>query len=79
MPDIGALFTVTGIVTAVHVVLAFLVVAGILMHDAKDSGLSSMVNLSGSPQVLQRNLTRGTLIAALMLVGTTIWLGFRTL
>jgi preprotein translocase subunit SecG len=71
----------TGILVGIHVFLAIALVVCVLMHSGKDAGLSSAFGLSqtgGSTQVMERNLTRLTVAIAVLLVCTTVLLGFQT-
>ena len=67
-------------IVAIHMLLAFGVITLVLAHSGKDAGLSGAFGLGssgfGSTQIMERNLTRLTVIAALGLVGSTIALGF---
>jgi preprotein translocase subunit SecG len=71
----------TGILVGIHVLLCISLVICVLMHSGKDAGLSSAFGLSqagGSTQVMERNLTRLTVVIAVLMVCTTILLGFQT-
>jgi preprotein translocase subunit SecG len=65
---------------AVHMLLAFGVIILVLAHSGKDAGLSGAFGVGsssfGSTQIMERNLTRFTIICAVGLVCTTILLGF---
>ena len=67
-------------VVAIHMLLAFGTIALVLAHSGKDAGLSGAFGLGssgfGSTQIMERNLTRLTVVVALGLVATTIGLGF---
>jgi preprotein translocase subunit SecG len=71
----------TGILVAFHVILAILLVALVLAHSGKDAGLSGAFGIGqsqfGATQVMERNLTRLTVIVAVLLVASTVVLGFR--
>jgi len=71
---------VTGIVVAVHVFLCITLVVLILAHSGKDAGLSGAFGIGqsqfGATQVMERNLTRLTVICACAMVCTTVLLGF---
>jgi len=71
----------TGILVALHVLFAILLVVLILAHSGKDAGLSGAFGIGqsqfGATQVMERNLTRLTVAVAVSLVVTTIVLGFR--
>ena len=68
------------IVIALHMLLSFGVIAFVLMHSGKDGGLSGALGVGsssfGSTQIMERNLTRITIVCAIGLVCTTISLGF---
>jgi preprotein translocase subunit SecG len=65
---------------AVHMLLAFGVIILVLAHSGKDAGLSGAFGVGsssfGSTQIMERNLTRFTIICSIGLVCTTIVLGF---
>ena len=71
----------TGLLVALHVLFAILLVVLILAHSGKDAGLSGAFGIGqsqfGATQVMERNLTRLTVVIAVALVVTTIVLGFR--
>ena len=71
---------VTGIIVALHVFLCITLVVLILAHSGKDAGLSGAFGIGqsqfGATQVMERNLTRLTVICACAMVCTTIALGF---
>jgi preprotein translocase subunit SecG len=68
------------VVIALHMLLAFGVIVLVLAHSGKDAGLSGAFGVGsssfGSTQIMERNLTRFTIIASAGLVCTTIVLGF---
>jgi preprotein translocase subunit SecG len=73
---------ITGALVAVHMLLAIACITTVLMHSGKDAGLSGAFGVggyssSGGTQIMERNLTRVTVICGLLLVVTTIALGFR--
>jgi preprotein translocase subunit SecG len=71
----------TGFLVALHVLLAILLIVLVLAHSGKDAGLSGAFGIGqsqfGATQVMERNLTRLTVIVAVAMVATTIILGFR--
>ncbi len=71
----------TGIFVALHVLFAVLLVVLVLAHSGKDTGLSGAFGIGqssfGATQVMERNLTRLTVLVAVLLVATTVILGFR--
>ena len=73
---------ITGALVAVHMLLAITCITTVLMHSGKDAGLSGAFGVggyasTGGTQIMERNLTRVTVIAGILLVCTTIALGFR--
>jgi preprotein translocase subunit SecG len=73
---------ITGALVAVHMLLAITVITTVLMHSGKDAGLSGAFGVggyssTGGTQVMERNLTRITVVCGILLVCTTIGLGFR--
>jgi preprotein translocase subunit SecG len=71
---------VEGIFVALQVILGILVIILVLAHSGKDSGLSGAFGIGqsqfGATQVMERNLTRMTILVAVLLVLNTIFLGF---
>ena len=71
---------VEGIFVALQVILGILVIVLVLAHSGKDAGLSGAFGIGqsqfGGTQVMERNLTRFTVIVAVLLVANTIFLGF---
>ncbi len=69
-----------GVFVAVQVILGILAIVLVLAHSGKDSGLSGAFGIGqsqfGATQVMERNLTRLTVIVAVLLVANTILLGF---
>ena len=67
-------------VIALHMLLAFGIIFMVLAHSGKDAGLSGAFGVGssgfGSTQIMERNLTRFTVIFSIGLVGTTVLLGF---
>lgn len=69
----------TTVLVGLHVLLAFGVIVLVLMHDGKDAGLSGAFGVAGGSagtQVMQRNLTRLTIIVSVLFVLNSILLGF---
>ena len=68
------LFSVIQIALSVGLILL------VLMHSGKDAGLSGAFGVGssqfGGTQIMERNLTRFTIMCSLGLVCTTIILGF---
>ncbi len=69
-----------GVFVALQVILGILVIVLVLAHSGKDSGLSGAFGIGqsqfGATQVMERNLTRFTIILAVLLVANTVFLGF---
>jgi len=69
-----------GIFVALQVILGVLVIILVLAHSGKDTGLSGAFGIGqsqfGATQVMERNLTRMTIVVAVLLVANTIFLGF---
>jgi preprotein translocase subunit SecG len=73
---------ITGAIVAVHMLLAITCITTVLMHSGKDAGLSGAFGVgsyqsTGGTQIMERNLTRVTIVSGILLVCTTIALGFR--
>jgi preprotein translocase subunit SecG len=71
---------VEAIFVALQVILGVLAIVLVLAHSGKDAGLSGAFGIGqsqfGATQVMERNLTRLTIVVALLLVANTIVLGF---
>ncbi len=71
----------TGIAVAIHVLLAMGLIAAVLAQSGKDAGLSGAFGIGqsqmGATHLMAKNLTRLTTALALLLVATTVFLGFR--
>ncbi len=66
------------LVIVAHSLLSVIVIALVLMHSGKDAGLSGAFGMGGgssstggSTAIVERNLTRATIIAALLFTLTT--------
>lgn len=61
-----------------HSLLCVVVVALVLMHSGRDAGLSGAFGMggssAGSTAIVERNLTRATIVASLLFALTTYWL-----
>jgi preprotein translocase subunit SecG len=71
---------VTTVLVGLQVLLTFSVIVLVLMHDGKDAGLSGAFGVAGGSagtQVMQRNLTRLTIVISVLFVLNSILLGFR--
>jgi preprotein translocase subunit SecG len=68
------------VLVVIHMLLAFSTIALVLMHSGKDAGLSGAFGVGssqfGGTQIMERNLTRLTVITGTGLALTTIALGF---
>ena len=67
----------TGIIIAIHVVVCIVLVLLILLHSGRGGGLSDMFggavgNAAAGSTVVDRNLDRITVVAALVFLFTTI-------
>lgn len=71
---------IDAIFVGLQVILGVLVIILVLAHSGKDAGLSGAFGIGqsqfGATQVMERNLTRLTIVVALLLVANTIVLGF---
>ena len=66
-----------GVVAAIHVLLAVALVTLVLMHSGRDTGFGGMgftPASQGGQHIVERNLTRLTVLVGLLFTGTTIWL-----
>jgi preprotein translocase subunit SecG len=65
------------LVIIAHSLLCVIVIALILMHSGKDAGLSGAFGMGGSSStggstaIVERNLTRATVVASLLFTLTT--------
>lgn len=66
------------LVIVAHSLLCVVVIALVLMHSGKDAGLSGAFGMGGgssstggSTAIVERNLTRATIVAALLFALTT--------
>ena len=70
------------ILSALQVLLAVLLVVLVLMHSGKDAGLSGAFGMTpgqsafGGTAVMERNLTRFTIVVAIVFTLNGIALGF---
>jgi preprotein translocase subunit SecG len=68
---------VTAVVAVVHTLLAVLLIVLVLMHSGRDTGFSSFGYTpmsQGGQHIVERNLTRLTVVVAACFAGTTIGL-----
>jgi preprotein translocase subunit SecG len=67
----------TTLVIVLHSLLCVIIVALVLMHSGRDAGLSGAFGMGGSSSsggstaVVERNLTRATIVASLLFAVTT--------
>ena len=71
----------TTVAIVLHSLLCVIVIALVLMHSGRDAGLSGAFGMGGgssstggSTAIVERNLTRATVIASLLFALTTFWL-----
>jgi len=69
---------VTTLVIVIHSLLCVIVIALVLMHSGRDAGLSGAFGMGGgssstggSTAIVERNLTRATIVASLLFALTT--------
>ncbi len=65
------------VVAAIHVILAFAVIVLVLMHSGRDTGFGGLgftPASQGGQHIVERNLTRLTLVVALVFTANTIGL-----
>ena len=69
----------TAILVAFQLIISVVLVALILMHTGKDAGMSSTTGFSFAAQasVMERNLTRYTIIAGVLFFISSFVLGWR--
>ena len=67
------------VLVAVHLLVSLLLVVLILMHSGKDAGMASTTGFSFASQasVMERNLTRYTIITGVVFFITTFLLAWR--
>jgi preprotein translocase subunit SecG len=64
----------TTLLIIVHSLLCVIVIALVLMHSGRDAGLSGFgmgASATGSTAIVERNLTRATIVASLLFALTT--------
>jgi preprotein translocase subunit SecG len=65
------------VVAVLHVLLAISLIGLILMHSGRDTGFGGMgftPASQGGTHIVERNLTRLTVLVALAFAATTVWL-----
>jgi protein translocase SecG subunit len=69
----------TAVLVALHLIVCTVLVGLILLHSGKDSGMASITGFSfaSSASVMERNLTRYTIIAGVLFFITTLALVWR--
>jgi preprotein translocase subunit SecG len=68
---------VLGLVAAIHVLLAVALITLVLMHSGRDTGFGGMgftPASQGGQHIVERNLTRLTVVVAVLFTATTVWL-----
>lgn len=72
---------VTSLAVIIHSLLSMVIIALVLMHSGKDAGLSGAFGVGqggssygGSTAIVERNLTRVTIVAIILWTVTTYWL-----
>jgi preprotein translocase subunit SecG len=68
-----------GILVALHIIVCIALIGLILLHSGKDSGMASVTGFSfaSSASVMERNLTRYTIITGVAFFVTTLLLVWR--
>ena len=64
-----------GALAAIHVLLAFGLITLVLMHSGREAGMGGLgftPASQGGTHIVERNLTRLTVLVALLFTGTTI-------
>ncbi len=69
----------TTILVVLHLIVSLLLIGLILLHSGKDSGMASVTGFSfaSSASVMERNLTRYTVITGIAFFATTLLLVWR--
>jgi preprotein translocase subunit SecG len=65
----------TGFLAAIHVLLSFGLITLVLMHSGREAGMGGMgftPASQGGTHIVERNLTRLTVVVALLFTGNTI-------
>jgi preprotein translocase subunit SecG len=66
---------VTGVLAAIHVLLSFGLIVLVLMHSGREAGMGGMgftPASQGGTHIVERNLTRLTVVVSLLFAGNTI-------
>jgi preprotein translocase subunit SecG len=69
----------TAVLIVVHIIVCLVLMVLILLHSGKDSGMGSVTGFSFAAQasVMERNLTRYTIIVGVIFFITTFTLAWR--
>ncbi len=69
----------TAVLVALHLIVSVVLIGLILLHSGKDSGMASITGFSfaSSASVMERNLTRYTIITGVLFFVTTLLLVWR--
>lgn len=70
---------INAVLIVLHIVVSILLVVLILLHSGKDAGMASITGFSfaASASVMERNLTRYTIITGILFFCTTFLLVWR--
>jgi len=70
---------ITIVLLVIHLIVCFLLIGLILLHSGKDAGMASITGFSFAAQasVMERNLTRYTIITGVVFFFTTFLLVWR--
>ena len=69
----------TAILVVLHLIVCIALIGLVLLHSGKDSGMASVTGFSfaSSASVMERNLTRYTIITGIAFFVTTFLLGWQ--
>ena len=69
----------TAILVALHLIVCLALIGLVLLHSGKDSGMASVTGFSfaSSASIMERNLTRYTIITGIAFFVTTFVLGWQ--
>lgn len=77
----AAIFSLTNLVLAIHVIVSLALIVLVLLHSGRGGGLSDMFggvqSAAAGSTVVERNLDRITVAAAVIFAFTTIMLAIR--
>lgn len=78
-PREGVPLVLNTVLIVVHLIICLLLIALILLHSGKDAGMASITGFSFAAQasVMERNLTRYTIITGVLFFITTFLLVWR--